>query len=73
MGIPWEDEGDQFLIFGQGRILKPVAPSTFDPDQDHRMVMAATLAQHLGFPIDVLHPSLVKKSFPNFFEIVGPA
>ncbi|MDO8494293.1 MAG: hypothetical protein Q7S68_03040, partial [Deltaproteobacteria bacterium] len=38
----------------------------FDPEGDHRLVMAATVAKRAGFPIHILHPEVVNKSFPSF-------
>ncbi|MCB0378737.1 MAG: 3-phosphoshikimate 1-carboxyvinyltransferase [Bdellovibrionales bacterium] len=43
----------------------------FDPDQDHRMAMAAALARQQGAHIDILNPNVVDKSFPQFWKIVG--
>lgn len=43
----------------------------FDPDQDHRMAMAAQAANYLGCNIRVQHPEVVDKSFPEFWQIAG--
>jgi 3-phosphoshikimate 1-carboxyvinyltransferase len=44
-------------------------PLVFDPDQDHRMAMAAELLRLKGYPIEILSLDVVKKSFPPFFRI----
>lgn len=41
----------------------------FDPDQDHRMAMAAALAYYQGAEIEILNKHVVSKSFPEFWEI----
>ena len=48
--------------------LKPV---TFDPDQDHRMAMAATVLKAAGCSIKIQNPEVVNKSFPDFWKVVG--
>jgi len=42
----------------------------FDPDQDHRMAMAAGVLIKGGEAIEVLHREVVTKSFPNFWEAI---
>lgn len=44
---------------------------SFDPDQDHRMAMAAAVANARGAHIDILNRSVVNKSFPEFWQIAG--
>lgn len=44
---------------------------SFHPHQDHRMAMAAQVLVSAGFPIQILEPECVNKSFPEFWEIVG--
>jgi 3-phosphoshikimate 1-carboxyvinyltransferase len=39
----------------------------FDPDNDHRMAMAAALLKAYGLNIRILHPEVVNKSYPNFW------
>ena len=43
----------------------------FDPDHDHRMAMAAGLFQLAGYNIEVLHPQVVEKSYPKFWQDIG--
>lgn len=42
----------------------------FDADHDHRMVMAATLAQLMGHEITIAGGNALDKSFPEFREII---
>jgi len=55
---------------------KPSHPSAasvswpqFDPDQDHRMAMAAAVLTAGGYQIEILHREVVNKSFPQFWSI----
>lgn len=43
---------------------------SYDPDSDHRLVMAACVARQFGFNIRVDGVNAVDKSFPQFKEIV---
>lgn len=61
---------DGLMIRGQGPGFQP-RPFQFDPDQDHRMAMAAALFKLRTPAIDILNPDVVKKSFPEFWSIVG--
>ena len=42
----------------------------FDCDQDHRMAMAAALAQRMGATIEVKGGQPVEKSFPDFWQVL---
>jgi 3-phosphoshikimate 1-carboxyvinyltransferase len=61
-------QGEQLIIEGGGIDASAAAASQpFDPDQDHRMAMAAGLVQ-LGSPaVKVLSPECVAKSFPDYW------
>lgn len=43
---------------------------SFDPKADHRMAMAGAVLQKAGLPVQILHPEVVNKSFPDFWSIV---
>lgn len=43
----------------------------FDPDHDHRLAMAAAVLRLAGLPVRILHPEVVNKSFPGFWQAVG--
>ncbi|MCH2101518.1 MAG: hypothetical protein MK209_06315 [Planctomycetes bacterium] len=65
-------EGDQLILSGGGVIVNAEAARTpFDPDQDHRMAMAAGVARLLAPNISVQHPECVAKSFPNFWTEIA--
>lgn len=50
--------------------LTPGEEFTFDPDQDHRMAMAAAVFMAAGWKIDLQEPQVVEKSFPDFWQVV---
>lgn len=70
LGIDWQKDKEALLIYGQ---LKQDYPPhfQFDPDEDHRMAMAAALARLQGANIEILKPEVVNKSFPGFWEMVS--
>lgn len=43
----------------------------FSPDRDHRMAMAAAVAHRAGYQVRLKTPDVVKKSFPEFWQIAG--
>ncbi|MCM2280699.1 MAG: 3-phosphoshikimate 1-carboxyvinyltransferase [Bdellovibrionaceae bacterium] len=47
------------------------APVEFDPDQDHRLAFAAAVARAADFQIHILHPEVVNKSFPEFWQVAA--
>ncbi len=72
MGIRNEVLDDGLVIHGQGMDIKQNG-FEFDPDQDHRMVMAVGILMRLGWRIRLKTPMVVKKSFPEFWEILQMA
>ncbi len=58
-----------------GNSLDPLGvaglPIVFDPDHDHRMAMAASLLRLVGNPIQILHPEVINKSYPEFYQHIG--
>lgn len=46
----------------------------FDPENDHRMAMAAAVLKAYGVPIKILTPHVVNKSYPDFWKdsLVNP-
>ena len=46
----------------------PVTAFDYDPDNDHRMAMAAAVLKAKEIPVTILDPQVVKKSYPNFWE-----
>jgi len=69
-GISTHYQEDQLVIEGKGPSYFPKS-FTYDPDQDHRMAMAAGLLKLRNPKIQVLHPNVVNKSFKNFWKILG--
>lgn len=63
----WYD-GDGLRIEGQSAKSENQKPIAFDPDQDHRMAMAAGLLKLAGFKIEILNPEVVQKSYPGFWQ-----
>jgi len=70
MGIKHKSDREGFEIQG-GQVQETERELVFDPDKDHRMVMAAYLAKGLGCPLKVSEPEHVSKSFPNFFNNIS--
>lgn len=58
-----EISGQPFSAADQSR------PCTFDAGSDHRLVMAAAVARHAGFPLAIRGLDAVRKSFPEFLAI----
>lgn len=69
MGVEASPTEDGIVIQGQSH---PVfAKFSFDPDQDHRMAMAAGLVSLKGYAVRILNPECLGKSFPEFFDWIG--
>lgn len=68
--ISHEVLSDGMIIHGHAQ--QPLKKSVvFNPDQDHRMVMAATLMKLKGHDIRIEHPEAINKSFPEFWDMIG--
>ena len=64
--------GDTLVLTGGGvDPLSAAEQEPFDPDQDHRMAMAAGVARLLAPAIKVQHPECVAKSFPDFWAEIA--
>lgn len=61
-------EHDGLKIEGQSSQPSNSKSIRFDPDQDHRMAMAAGLLKRAGFQIELLNPQVVQKSYPAFWQ-----
>ncbi len=70
LGFKCSVQNKRFVIKGEATHTYPEEPLNFDPDQDHRMAMAAALACYQGASIEISHPEVVNKSFPEFWEIL---
>jgi 3-phosphoshikimate 1-carboxyvinyltransferase len=68
-------EGDDTSVKIHPTRSRPVGGNKwiFKADQDHRMAMAARVAEWAGFPLQVDDMEVVAKSFPEFLQIsAGP-
>ena len=63
-GVEFQQNGDSISISGVNQRAYP--HFEFDPDQDHRMAMAASL--FVG--IEILNQNVVNKSFPGFWKAI---
>lgn len=61
---------DGIIIYGNPRqkLMKDVS---FNPDKDHRMVMAAALMKLKGHGLRIEEPQAINKSFPEFWKMIG--
>lgn len=62
-------EGDDLIVQGG---LSVTTPFHFDPDEDHRLAMAAAVAAKFakGGPCTIDDPACVAVSFPGFFDVL---
>lgn len=68
MGRRVETSSDGMVIHGSAEYNFPWK-AKFDPDQDHRLAMAAAVAQTVGVKIEITDPSVVNKSYPEFWQV----
>ena len=61
----------ELIIYGEAKPF--TGGGAFDPDEDHRMAMAAQVANFGGATFEVMNKEVVAKSFPEFWQIVGEA
>ena len=69
-GVKCTVKDDGIHIVGGGKNLAPTN-FVFDPDQDHRMAMAAGLLKLKGFDIQIKNPQVINKSYPEFWKVIG--
>ncbi len=70
MGARFQVYPDGIQIEGPAKIQNPLS-FRFDPAQDHRMAMAAGLLRLKSVNVEILHPQVVNKSFPEFWNFIG--
>lgn len=70
VGVQCEVLADGMIVHGNPRQAL-VRGAVFNPDKDHRMVMAATLMKLKGHDIKIEEPSAINKSFPEFWDMIG--
>lgn len=71
LGFKCAVQNKKFIIQGKSDFEYPQSPLEFDPDEDHRMAMAAALAKFQGARINIKNREVVDKSFPEFWEITS--
>lgn len=64
-------QGTTLLIEGESAPFE--GRGVFDPDQDHRMAMAAQVANLYGAQFEILNPEVVEKSYPQFWQHLAGA
>ena len=62
---------DDGMTIDPSGLQKPTQEFAFDPADDHRLAMAAALFKLHSFPIKILNPQVVQKSYPEFFQHIG--
>lgn len=72
MGVTVRSREDGLEIDGDPNL--PPKEFDFDPDEDHRLAMAAGVLIAKGWPVHVMHPEVVNKSFPEYWRAMraGP-
>ncbi|WP_295900637.1 3-phosphoshikimate 1-carboxyvinyltransferase [uncultured Bdellovibrio sp.] len=70
VGVKHESLPDGMIIHGNPQ-QQPVHGVKFNPDKDHRMVMAAVLMKLKGHDITIEEPHVINKSFPEFWDMIG--
>lgn len=70
LGIGHEVLPDGMIIHGNPQQSLKTG-IVFNPDQDHRMVMAAALMKLKGHDIKIEDPQVINKSFPEFWDMIG--
>lgn len=68
LGRRWDIIESEFVIYGEDKPFNAVG--VLNPDEDHRMAMAAQVANFGGATLEILDKNVVNKSFPEFWPIV---
>jgi 3-phosphoshikimate 1-carboxyvinyltransferase len=68
--VPHEKKTDGMLIHPKKIHARDLSGFSYDTDHDHRLAFAAALVKSQGFPIRILHPEVVSKSFPEFWKLI---
>ena len=67
-GFKTEIKNGGLLIHGESSKMNKQTALVFDPDQDHRMAMAAGLLKLSGYNLNIKNASVVNKSYPSFWQ-----
>ncbi len=68
-GVSYEKMPDGIKV--RGPAMPHAQEFEFDPDEDHRMAMAAAFLKFVGWKIKIKNPQVVDKSFPEFWAVTG--
>lgn len=71
MGVKTKILSDGMEIMPPDNLTMPKNDFEYDPDHDHRLAFAASLLKSRDYPVAILHPDVVNKSFPEFWEILS--
>lgn len=71
LGVSTKIFADGMEIHPPERLVMPKSEFEYDTDHDHRLAFAASLLASQKYPIKILHPEVVNKSFPEFWEILA--
>lgn len=69
--------GREITVKSDGLVIRGMEPAkpgrelTLDCEQDHRLAFAAAVLKAAGFPVRILNPQVVSKSFPEFWSVLG--
>ncbi len=70
LGRMVEVREDGIKISGELPVLAALGKLNLDTDHDHRLAFAGAVLQAAGVEIEILHPEVVNKSFPEFWSWV---
>lgn len=73
MGVKTKILTDGMEIHPPEILVMPQVAFEYDTDHDHRLAFAASLLASQNYPIRILHPEVVNKSFPEFWNFLEKA
>jgi 3-phosphoshikimate 1-carboxyvinyltransferase len=70
LGVQTKILPDGMEVHPPARLVMPTSSFSYDTDHDHRLAFAAALVASQTSSIQILHPEVVQKSFPEFWQII---
>ncbi len=70
LGVQTKILPDGMEVHPPARLVMPTSSFSYDTDHDHRLAFAAALVASQTSSIQILHPEVVHKSFPEFWQII---
>jgi 3-phosphoshikimate 1-carboxyvinyltransferase len=70
LGVQTKILPDGMEVHPPARLVMPTSSFSYDTDHDHRLAFAAALVESQTSSIQILHPEVVQKSFPEFWQII---